>query len=304
MFDEFKTQITKELSTAVNIKDKKNRKKVISSLKSIKHFLKRIKHNYISNGLVIYSGVDINNQIIFEYHFMNVPLKQGFYYCDKKFHTDFLQPYCEIKDKYLIVYLTGTETFYYEKKLTQMKLLKKISFERQKKQKKGGQSQARIARLREEKIIRFANKSFEFLNTYKNNSKYKSIIIAGNGSIIDYIKHKTKEPTIKVSSRNQLLEKCNEFINNTDTDFGNDKIQKYMGMMSLCDEKLVYGGMYILNLIKQNLIEEILIHKESKYFSQLKNFKKKIIIRNGTQDGDVFLQNFEGILAKLYFKID
>jgi len=304
MFDEFKNQITKELSTAVNIKDKNNRKKVISSLKSIKHFLKRIKHNYISNGIVIYSGIDFNNKNIFEYHFMNIPLKKGFYYCDKKFHTDFLQQYCDVKDKYLIVYLTGTETAYYEKKLTQMKLIKKISFERQKKQKKGGQSQARIARLREEKITRFANKSLEFLKTYKTNSKYKSIIIAGNGSIIDYIKSKTSEPTIKVSSYNELLEKSNQFINNTNTNIGNEEINKYMEMMDTCDEKLVYGGVYILNLVKQNFIKEILIHKESKYFKQVKDFKNKIIIRNGTKDGDIFLKNFEGILAKLYFKID
>ena len=50
MFDEFKSQINKEISTALNIKDKTNKKKVISSLKLILNHLKNIKKNYIENG--------------------------------------------------------------------------------------------------------------------------------------------------------------------------------------------------------------------------------------------------------------
>jgi len=303
MFNDFKTQIIKELSTAVNIKDKTNRKKVVSSLKSIKHFLKSVKPNYIKYGLIIYSGIDINNNIIFKHYFMDIPLKKGLYCCDKRFHTDFLEEYCEARNKYLIMYLTGTETFYYEKELTSMKLIKKISFERQKKQNNGGQSQARISRLRVEKIVAFANKSLDFLKIYKN-FNYKSVIIAGNGTVIDNIKNKMSNQTIKVSCYNELIIKCDEFINNIDNTFGIDKVNEYMDMINQCDDKIVYGGMYIMDLVDQNLIKEILIHKKSKYFKQIKTFENKIIIKNGTREGDIFLQNYEGILGILYYKLE
>ena len=302
MFNDSKIQITKEISTAVNIKDKKNRKKVLSSLKAISSFLKRIK-NRINNGIVIFSGVDFNGQVIFESYIMNLPLKKGFYCCDKKFHTYFLEKYCDIADKYLIMYITGTETFYYEKKLTDMRLLKKISFQRQKKQKKGGQSQARIARLREEKMGAFANKSTDFLKTYQHNFNYKSIIITGNGSIIDLIKIPNVNK-IRVTDKTKLLEACDNFINEMSKDSSNKYIEKYMNMMDQADDKLVYGGDSIVKMISQGLIEEILIHKKSKYYPMVKDYKNKIIIRSGTRDGDIFLQNFEGIMGKLYYKMD
>lgn len=304
MFNDSKSQIIKEISTAVNIKDKTNRKKVIISLKAIKNFLKKIKQNYVENGVVIFSGIDYHGENIFEYHFMSIPLKKGFYCCDKKFHIDFLEKYCNIenKDQYLIMYLTGTETFYYEKKLTKMKLLKKISFERQKKQKKGGQSQARIARLRVEKINKFANKSLEYLNGYQSNTKYKSVIIAGNGTIINSLK--TNITSIKISSFQELVSKLDIFINNIDDNSGNSKIDEYMDMMNIGDEKLVYGGTYILDLMSQGLIKEILIHRRSKYYERFSTFNNKYIINNGTKEGDIFLKNFEGIFGKLYYKLD
>ena len=305
MFNDSKIQITKEISTAVNIKDKTNRKKVISSLKAIAFTLKRIKNNNLENGVVIFSGIDYNGNTILKTHFMDLPLKKGFYCCDKRFHTDFLEKYCETADKYLIMYITGTETYYYEKKLTELRLIKKISFERQKKQKKGGQSQARIGRLREEKIQAFATKSTDYLKTYKRNSDYKSIIVAGNGSIIDLIKIPNINK-IKVSNLNQLSKMCNNLIGEMDSNIGNNNIEKYMDMMNQADGKLVYGWKNILDLNSQGLIEEILIHKESKFYPMFKDLKnlKIIIIKRGLKEGDIFLQNLEGILGKLYYKMD
>jgi len=63
MFSDSKVQITKEISTAVNIKDKTNRKRVISSLKSISQFLKHSLKgsDYVKNGIVIYRSKNPNN---------------------------------------------------------------------------------------------------------------------------------------------------------------------------------------------------------------------------------------------------
>ena len=165
MFDEFKSQINKEISTALNIKDKTNKKKVISSLKLILNHLKNIKKNYIENGLILYSGIINNNKIIFYDIIIEIPIKTKFYYCDKIFHTHFLDKYINLKkDLYLVMFLNGDSTYYYEKYLTEMKLIKKISFDRQKKQRKGGQSAQRIGRICMEKIEHFTNDSIDYLN--------------------------------------------------------------------------------------------------------------------------------------------
>lgn len=302
MFDNFKSQINKEISTALNIKDKTNKKNVIFSLKLIANYLKKIKGNYIENGSIIYSGILNNNEIVFEVIEIDIPIKNKLYYCDKVFHTQFLDKYiCLEKEVYLVMFLNGDHTYYYEKYLTEMKLIKQISFDRQKKQKKGGQSAPRIGRICMEKIESFINKSIDGLNLYINNDKqYESIIIAGNGDIINGIKSKVNDNNInylKLVNKDLLYSECELLINSINGESDKNKIDEYMELITSDYEIVVFGLDSIIDNI--NNIKEIVIHKKSKYYNYVKDYPNIYVINNNGID---FLNNYDGIIGQLYNK--
>lgn len=273
------------------------------------NYIKNLKNNTISTGVVLYSGVTNNNEIIFIDIVMPIPIKIKYYYCDKYFHISFFDKFIEqekCKNLYLILYTTGSDAYFYEKYLTQIKLYKHISFDRQKKQKKGGQSAQRIGRIRVEKIDSFINKSIEYLNDYINNynKNYKAVIISGNGDILTGIKSKIVNKNnnfiyANVSDKGVLFDKCDELINSSNNDFDNVKIKQYMDLLQSNPDILIFGINEILYNI--NNIKELLVYKNSKHYEELCDLDNVIIINN---DYDGFLNDYDGIIAQSYFKLN
>lgn len=265
-------------------------------------YLKKIKGNHTENGIILYSGITNNNELIFNDILIEIPIKTKYYYCDKLFHTEFLDKFINYekdKSKFLVMYVDGTSTYYYEKFLTQMKQLQHISFDRQKKQRKGGQSAPRIGRLCMEKINTFTTKCINILNDYINNHNYKSIIIAGNGDIIDGIKKimvNNNISYIKVVDKNLLVSECEIVINLNNSNNDINKITEYYELMTTNSDLLVYGIDNILTNI--NNIKEILVHKKSKYYDILKSFNNINIVNSNHMQ---FLDNFDGIIGQLYY---
>jgi len=184
----------------------------------------------------------------------------------------------------------------------------RISFERQKKQKKGGQSQARIGRLRMERIDKFANDSIDIFNIFRKQTEYKSVIVAGNGSVLQIVKNHgslRSHPDVifvKVSDSNLLFSKCEEATGNDYKLLDDEKIDKYMEMVRKNDERLVYGELDINE--NKDLVKEIIIHKNSPYYEIFKNFKNKYVIRSCTRKCDLFLKNYDGVIGLTYYKIN
>jgi hypothetical protein len=300
--------INKEISTAVNIKCKINKKKVIISLKAIFQFLKKYKNSnrIVDDDIVIYSGVIDSNEIIFEVIINKVPLKNKLYCCDKVFKTHiFDEIYEKIKNNnlYLVLYLDGDSVTFYNKFLSTFTKIKNLTFERQKKQKKGGSSAPRIERIREQKITCFINKTiYEFNNIIHNSgNKYKAILICGNGSIIEGVKEKIKSIIpfyfIQLISKHDLLIECNQIINSINQDDDVHKIHEFQDILTLNSDQLVFGYNDILKHIYE--IEEIIISASHPNLDILKEFNEKLyIVKNDTTD---FLNNFEGIIAKKYY---
>lgn len=265
-------------------------------------YLKKIKGNHTVNGIILYSGITNDNEIIFNDILIEIPIKTKYYYCDKLFHTEFLDKFInheKDKSKFLAMYVDGTSAYYYEKFLTQMKQLRHISFDRQKKQRKGGQSAPRIGRLCMEKINSFTSKCIDILNDYINNHNYKSIIIAGSGDIFDGIKKRMYNDNIsyiKIVDKNSLITECETLISSNNCSNDINKINDYYDIMTTNSDLLIYGIDNIMSNI--NDIKEILVHKKSKYYDLLKSFDNISIVNSNHMQ---FLDNFDGIIGQLYY---
>lgn len=70
--------ITKEISTATNIKDKTTKKNVLTALKSINYILKNLKKNI--NGTIICCGISDNTLYNHKIH-PPLPIKKNNYMC-------------------------------------------------------------------------------------------------------------------------------------------------------------------------------------------------------------------------------
>lgn len=111
------------------------------------------------------------------------PLVQFFYRCDRRFHIDSLFPLYESHDRYGVVLISGHNCLFYLVETSPV-LIGKMEVSLQSRQKKGGQSALRIARLAEEKrhvylkavVERFNNL---YLTEDKAEPRVKGLLIAG-----------------------------------------------------------------------------------------------------------------------------
>lgn len=118
----------------------------------------------------------------------SMPLKHGFYYCDKRFYTELLVPYFQSYSDLGAVLISGEQTDLYRVHGTRCDLLQRLTVHRQKRQKKGGQSAHRFQFLRLEQIQGYVkrialalNRAFWDESTGKLTVEY--IMVGGFGDI-------------------------------------------------------------------------------------------------------------------------
>lgn len=175
----FSQFLTKELSTSRNIKDRLNRQKVVSTLTKIGESLKSTKLS--EKGNFLFFGYD-------EYdNFISVILEpereyKGFYYsCSSTFEVDIVFTYFERKYG-SIIFISGDECYIYILVDGQFQKKRTINGNIQKRQKKGGQSAVRIARLAEQSRTNYITRVVDVINDlrYESNFDKYSLWIAGS----------------------------------------------------------------------------------------------------------------------------
>jgi len=149
-----------------------------------------------TNGLIVFAGVDEYDQELLEVF----DLKEGvrldiFYYnCSNKFDTEFASKYLERIDG-SIVFANGNECMIYSFEGGAFRRTKHITANLQKRQRKGGMSSLRIARLAEESRHGYVVHVVDYLNLLQteNNWIFGSEEIVGlivsNRTLLTHLKH-------------------------------------------------------------------------------------------------------------------
>ncbi|HSW76912.1 MAG TPA: hypothetical protein VLG50_07690 [Candidatus Saccharimonadales bacterium] len=159
-----------ELSGASNIKSKPNKLAVIAALKHIQQHLKLYKQ-IPSNGVALFVNKDTIKTLT-----PPLPITQFVYRCDKKYHVDTLLSLYDTHDTEGIVLVSGSVCLIYTYTNTPT-LICKMDVSLQSRQKKGGQSALRIARLAEEKRQLYCQQIVEKINTVYLNAEKSHVII-------------------------------------------------------------------------------------------------------------------------------
>ncbi|MBS3172209.1 peptide chain release factor aRF-1 [Candidatus Woesearchaeota archaeon] len=320
--------LSEEQGTAGNIKDKRTRQNVIDSLERIIRHLRLFKKTP-PNGLAIFAGNISDNDSQINIQVFSVepptPLNIRMYRCDQIFVTEALEDMLKDKQTYGLIVIDrrdGTLGLLNGKSITE---LSSFSSNVPGKTTKGGQSQTRYARLRDEAAHNFFKKVGAAANdAFSQIAELKGILIGGPGPTKedfisgDYLQTRIKEKIIGVKDLSytehfglvELVDKSQDVF--AQEGFVEEKkvMEKFFNALSAKGgNKAVYREEEVRKALEVGAVEVLLL-SEDLDDAKIEELEKKAemigaevkIISLETNEGQQ-LKFFGGVAAILRFNI-
>lgn len=208
-------------------------------------------------------------------------IDKTFYICDKQFYLDPIMEMFKEETKMGIVLISGDsfEMYTIIKSGNHFEHLKLYSDDVTpiKRHRKGGQSAVRFARqtdAKEELYIKMIGEICIKCFMKENNTKYSidKLIIAGPGNKKNYLK---EDPLVEQYFKNNLvimntqelnettiyetLNECHKYFNEENNKYYSEILDHIQDMMTMADERLLFGIDEIINAIKENMIKVLYV---------------------------------------------
>lgn len=198
-------------------------------------------------------------------------IKKFIYNCGKTFVTEYVEELFQIEqEQYGIVQVWGEETIVQvSNEFGEIRTLATKTAKIQKRQDRGGQSQNRIARLREETIhnyLKLAGEKIDQCFLSNGNPTVKAVLLIGNGfkkdSMKTYSTVLTKVPVYvhdwqRTEPISSLIRDMIDREHGTESKNNDDRLQEAINLQS---DRLVFGLETILN--EMNEIEYVFSRKQ------------------------------------------
>ncbi|RMF91704.1 MAG: peptide chain release factor 1 [Methanobacteriota archaeon] len=281
--DDVMSQMREEYSQASNIKSKRTRKNVLSALETIMQRLKLI-NRVGENGLVLLVGtIPRGTQDKIEVHMITPPqpIVTYRYHCDSQFYLTPLKEMLEERGSYGLLVMDRREATIGVLKGKIVETLLKLTSNVPGKTHKGGQSQARYARLREisahEFFVRIARHCEEI---FLNMSELKGLIIGGPGPTKDYfvkegyLHHELQKKILNVFDvsytnefgLSELVEAASGLFKDMDINREKTLMQRFLSEVVKDDGLAAYGDAEVRRLIEAGAVETLLVSEEHESF--------------------------------------
>jgi peptide chain release factor subunit 1 len=281
--DDVMSQMRDEYSQASNIKSKRTRKNVTSALDTIMQRLKLIK-DVGENGLTILVGtIPKGTQDKIEVHMISPPqpLTTYRYHCDSEFYLQPIRDMLEERGTYGLLVLDRREATLGLLKGKIVDSLLRLTSNVPGKTHKGGQSQARYARLREiaahEFFVRIARHSEE---VFLNIPNLKGLIIGGPGPTKDYfvkeeyLHHELQKKVLEVFDvsytnefgLNELVDTASRLFKDMAVNREKELMQTFLGEVIKENGLAGYGGSEVRDFIAAGAVETLLVSEDHESF--------------------------------------
>jgi peptide chain release factor subunit 1 len=281
--DDVMSQMRDEYSQASNIKSKRTRKNVTSALETIMQRLKLLR-KVGENGLILLVGtIPKGTQDKIEVHIITPPkpISTYRYHCDSGFYLEPIREMLEESGLYGLIVMDRREATLGVLKGKIVESLVKLSSNVPGNTHKGGQSQARYARLREiaahEFFVRIARHSEE---VFLNMADLRGLIIGGPGPTKDffvkqeYLHHELQKKLLNVFDvsytnefgLSELVDAAQGLFKGLDINKEKLLMQRFLGEV-IKDKGLAgYGDSEVRGLIESGAVETLLISEEHESF--------------------------------------
>jgi peptide chain release factor subunit 1 len=272
-----------EYSQASNIKSKRTRKNVLSALETIMQKLKLLK-NPGEKGIILLVGtIPKGIQDKMEVHMISPPQEVTTYryHCDSQFYLHPIREMLEESGLYGLLVMDRREATIGSLKGKVVEQLLKLTSNVPGKTHKGGQSQARYARLREiaahEFFVRIAKHSEEI---FLNMANLKGLIIGGPGPTKDYfvkqeyLHHELQKKILEVFDvsytnefgLHELVDTANTLFKDMDINREKELMQRFLGEVIKDGGLAGYGDAEVRELIEKGAVEYLLVSEAHELF--------------------------------------
>lgn len=300
--------LKRELKTASNIKDRKNKSNVERGLKIIIEKIKNLKQNDNKNGLIIFAGIYIYKQELLEIIIPIIPSNLSYYRCDNKFHTWIIENLFEKNNEsILLVLIYGDYYGIFECHSTYTTKIYEQSILLVKRHNKGGSSSGRFSRIAEESRLNYTNIVADKIHKILISTKIP-VVIDGGRELVENLrqiiyKNEGKNPKVLDyfhEYKQGILQQNKIFINSIISDIYNNNEEM---IKNILDNFFYKSDIFLIgmNEIKENYDSiETLIYIQEKQNDMITMEKNCIKIPINSKFY-ITLKNLGGIIAKKYY---
>jgi len=320
-------QLEQEKSTASNIKSKTTRKNVMDSLEKLTRHL-RLYKKIPQNGLAIFCGniskKEGEQQI--EIRVIEPPLElhTKLYRCDQTFLLEPLKDMLKAKEVYGLMVIDREEATIGLLEGKSIKTLRRLTSGVPGKQKKGGQSAARFARIREGIVKEFYKRTAEAIKgEFFGMPRLGGLLIGGPGpSKEDFLKEgqlvtALREKILAVKDIGYadefglelLVEASRDVLAKEAITKEKELLQKFFMLLGKEQEKVAYGVEKVKKALQAGAVEHLLISTsaDKDLIVEMEKHAKSIgaevtLVSTQTEEGLQF-KNIGGIGAFLRFTV-
>lgn len=242
------------------------------------------------------------------------PIKNYFYFCDKKFHPEKIYDLYETQEENMMITVSGKETCIYIFNEIEVKLVKRKTVELQNHHRRGGQSQNRIQRLADESHFNYITQIVDTLKLLKLNN-VKNIVLFGPASKKDDLCNRLPlelgskvvavETISGTESVAQLHARSLNYVKNVNAQEECKIVEQIYDLITEDrDELLVFGLEDIDKLSDSYQLRKIIVHRNCDYYDLVTSHAEKceiIVVRQQTEQIERFLRDFEGLVGVKYF---
>jgi len=320
--------LSEEQHTASNIKDKRTRTNVQDSLERIIRHLRLFKKTP-DNGLAVFAGniSEKESQVNIEVFSIEPPdpLNIRIYRCDQTFVVDILEDMIEDKETYGLLVVDKREATLGVMKGKNITELASFTSNVPGKTTKGGQSQQRYARIREEAAHEFYKRIGNAVNDeFAEMTELKGILLGGPGMTKeeflagDYLQTRVKEKVIGVKDLSytgdfglkELVDKSHDVLSSEGLVEEKKIMERFFNALSTKGgNKAVYKEEDVEKALNLGAVDVVLVSEdiEDSKLEDLEGKAEKIgavvkIISLETTEGKQ-LKEFGGVAAILRFNI-
>jgi len=276
-------QVRSEQSTAQNIKSKQTRKNVLGALEKIIQHLKQFKE-VPENGLVVFSGnvSPVEGESDIRIWSLEPPekLKTKIYWCDQEFVLEPLEEMAKEKDVFGLIVLDSKEATIGFLRGKKVEVLRHIESIVPSKTTKGGFSQMRYQRIREQALHEFLRKVGEQASKlFLEEEKLKGIIIGGPGPIKErffeekYLHYKLQQKVLGIKDISytdeygleELVRRSEDILKEFEVMKEREVLNKFFEELKK-DGLVTYGLYNVLNALKAGAIDTLIISENYEIF--------------------------------------
>ena len=230
-----------------------------------------------------------------------LPIKHNYYRCDKLFHTESIESLYQEHETIGAVIILGEEEQMYKITGTKVKRIQSNKLNRQKAQKKGGQSAPRIQRIQKSQVKHYVNYICEqitenFWEPTANRTSVKHILLSGADHLCKQVKTLLPEypflqPPHYISDIKELIGWGGDATKASDKNRTTNSLNKLFERMEALDPLILYGK----EEIETNMYRIKFIYS-TKEIETGEYSPKKYIVKDSKQ-----LSSIGGAIAVAYY---